>query len=120
MPHHSANRATNLLLKMSRQLTAEECNVALLEIYADSSHSTKKRYGHPPGIVVGVSFRDVAHEDEIAELKAAACVRAYAETGRGCGALFLLGWAGNSPVHCGGELNSFGTISILKCNKCDE
>lgn len=105
---------------MKFPLSAEDCNVALLEIYADSSWSTKKRYGHPPGIVVDVSLRDVAHEDEIAELKATARVRAYAETGRGCGAVFLIGWVGNSLVHCGGALNSFGTISILKCPKCDK
>ena len=68
-----------------------------------------------------VSFhriRDIAHEDEIAEIHAAMRKTLYPA---GCGELFLLGWAGLTFVHCGATLNDLGgKTSILRCEECSK
>lgn len=71
----------------------------------------KKREGYAD--LIGVAFDTKAMDAEFRHdaAQVAACQRAG-----GCGQLFELGWAGNSPARCGATLTDLcGTKSKLEC-----
>jgi len=104
---------------MKRQLTAEECDTVLRDIYADVSPHMRAKYGSPPAQCLGVDLSDLRkqfHEDTCREAREESIQRNYKPNG--CGRRIVIGWASLSVARCGAELNSFGKVSLLKCPEC--
>lgn len=100
-----------------KQYSAATLNRLLTHIYKDESKASKLRYGNPPGRVVEVSFDQQKWDAEIR--KEELQVEAVKRAGTGCGKIFPLGWAGNSPVRCGAPLTHIGgQTETMKCHEC--